>query len=105
MLDWNPTREGARLQNPWQSASIKGSRMADRMDRLIAAAVSRGLKVWPTKRGAWVFAKASLTVTGASTSTTTAIQWVRLIGGLRGVGLVFPDPDGARSGNEEEGSK
>lgn len=74
------------------------------MDQLIAAAVRQGFKVWQTKRGAWVFAKASLTVTEASTPTT-AIQWVRLIGALRGVGLVFPDPDGDRGDNEEEGSK
>lgn len=64
--------------------------MADRMDQLIAAAVRQGFKVWQTKRGAWVFAKASLTVTEAATPTTV-IQWVRLIGALRGVGLVFPD--------------
>jgi hypothetical protein len=73
--------------------------MADRMDQLIAAAVRQGFKVWQTKRGAWVFAKASLTVTESATPTT-AIQWVRLIGALRGVGLVFPDPGDDETGQE-----
>ncbi len=60
------------------------------MDQLITAAVRQGFKVWQTKRGAWVFARGSLSVIEASTPTT-AVQWVRLIGALRGVGLVFPE--------------
>lgn len=64
--------------------------MADRMDQLIAAAVRQGFKVWQTNRGAWVFAKGSLSVIEASTPTA-AVQWVRLIGALRGVGLIFPE--------------
>lgn len=62
------------------------------MDQLITASVRQGFKVWQTKRGAWVFARGSLSVIEASTPTT-AVQWVRLIGALRGVGLVFPEED------------
>lgn len=62
------------------------------MDQLVTAAVRQGFKVWQTKRGAWVFAKGSLTVTEAGTPST-AVQWVRLVGALRGVGLVFPEPE------------
>lgn len=65
--------------------------MADRMDQLIAAAVRQGFKVWQTKRGAWVFARGSLSVIEASTPST-AVQWVRLIAALRALGLVFPEP-------------
>lgn len=68
--------------------------MPDRMDQLIAASVRQGFTVWQTKRGAWVFAKGSLTVTEAR-SPSTAVQWVRLIGALRGVGLVFPEDEHA----------
>lgn len=64
--------------------------MADRMDQLIAAAVRQGFKVWQTKTGAWVYVKGSLSVIEARTPTT-AVQWVRLIAALRGLGLVFPE--------------
>ncbi|GAT07683.1 hypothetical protein H7I77_09965 [Mycolicibacterium novocastrense] len=73
--------------------------MADRMDQLVAAAVRQGFKVWQTKRGAWVFAKGSLSVIEASTPTR-AVQWVRLIGALRGVGLVFPEENQAEPSEE-----
>ncbi|MGE3659021.1 MAG: hypothetical protein AB7G47_19845 [Mycolicibacterium sp.] len=63
------------------------------MDQLIAAAVRQGFKVWQTKTGAWVFVKGSLSVI-EKTTPHTGVQWVRLIGALRGAGLVFPEnPD------------
>lgn len=61
------------------------------MDQLIAAAVRQGFAVWQTKQGSWVFRKGTLTVTERNTPAT-AVQWVRLLATLRGIGLAFPDP-------------
>lgn len=60
------------------------------MDQLIAAAVRQGFRVWQTRTGAWVFAKGSLSVIEARTPVT-AVEWVRLVAALRGLGLVFPE--------------
>lgn len=59
------------------------------MEQLVSAALCQGFTVRRGKRGAWVFAKGSLTVTEVGTPSTAA-QWARLAGALRGVGLVLP---------------
>lgn len=69
------------------------------MDQLIAAAVRQGFKVWQTKTGAWVFVRGSLSVV-EKTTPHTAVQWVRLIGALRGAGLVFPEENADESSEE-----
>ncbi|GHE32026.1 hypothetical protein GCM10017673_38500 [Streptosporangium violaceochromogenes] len=66
--------------------------MADRMDRLIAAAVRQGFKVWQNGRGVWFFRRGLVTVTAAHTPTE-GNEWVTLIGALRGAGLTFPPGD------------
>lgn len=66
--------------------------MADRMDQLVTAAERQGFTVRQTAKGAWVFTKETLTVTEARTPIR-AVAWVRLIGALRGAGLVFPEAD------------
>jgi hypothetical protein len=59
------------------------------MDQPIAAAVRQDFKVWQTRSGAWVFMKGDLGIIEARTPVT-AVQWVRLVVALRGLGLVFP---------------
>jgi len=70
------------------------------MDQLTDAATRQGFKVWQTKRGAWVFSKGTLTVI-EDTTPTTAVQWVRLVAALRGLGLVFPEGRPADEPTEE----
>lgn len=64
--------------------------MGDRMDQLITTAVCQGFTVRQTTRGAWVFARGSLSVIEVGTPTT-AVHWVWLTGALLAVGLVFPE--------------
>jgi len=63
--------------------------MNERMDRLAAAAVRSGFKVWQTENGGWVFQKGRVTIT-AATTPETAMEWLALVQPLWAAGLVFP---------------
>lgn len=64
--------------------------MSHRMDQLITAAVRQGFLVKQTRTGTWLFSKGIATMIFECTPRNS-VEWMKMIGTLRGAGLRFPD--------------